>query len=96
MKYEDGIKTIAGGDITIAERSSRVVKMMAEFTAEIVDYNYAAEHYKGSGSVMEDCLNKLKNKMALVMSEMDIYAEQLGVTDKVVEKKKARINRILK
>ena len=42
---------------------------------------------------IEDKKNSVKNSLTLVMSDLDIYTEQLGLTDKVRDKMEARINK---
>lgn len=95
MKYNDGVKTIANSNRSITERGNVTIKEICQLIEQIVDYNYATEHYKGDGTVIEDKKNSVKNSLTLVMSDLDIYTEQLGLTDKVRDKMEARINKIV-
>lgn len=97
MKYEDNIKTIATSDRDVFERGDILIKEINMLETSILDYRYAADHYDlTKGTVMQDEINKIKNNLVIVMGDLDVYAEQLGVGEEVNVKKGKRIDKIAK
>lgn len=93
--YNESVKVIANSDKTVFDRGDLVVKEMSRLTSDILDYRYAAEHYKGDGiSVMGDKARSIKNSIALLESDLDVYKEMLGITDLVKDKKEQRIGKV--
>ena len=95
MEYENLVKKIANSDRTETERGEVLIREMCRLMTDIVDYRYTKEHYEGGGTVIDDKRNNIKKSMSVVMSELDVYAEQLGVSDDVYYKKKKRLYKIL-
>lgn len=92
--YNEMITTIANGDMGKFERGELIIREMCKMTECILNYKYAAVHYKGSGTIVEDKLSEVKNAMAVLVSDMDVYAVQMGIKDKVDEKAAKRIEKI--
>lgn len=96
MRYEDMIKIIAKTDKTVVDRGDIVVKDMSRLINDIMNYRYAVEHYKGdTEDVLTDKLMSVKNSMAILESDMDIYKETAEISSKVESKKIGRINKIM-
>ena len=98
MKYKTIIQIIVqNNDKTELERGDILIKDMSLVIVDLVNYRYAAENYKGDQErVLQDNLSKVKNSVALLMGDLDIYNEQVGITAKVEDKKTDRMNRIVK
>ena len=90
------VKTIADGDRTVFERGDIVIRELCKLTENILDYRYAGEHYDGDGTVLEDKKNKIKKTLVLVKSDLDVYMEQLGITDEVRDNTAKRLDKITK
>ena len=94
-KYDDAVKVVANSDKTVYDRGDLIIKEVSRLTNDILDYRYAAEHYKGDGfNVMGDKVRSIKNSIALLESDLDVYKEMLGITDLVKDKKEQRIGRV--
>ena len=98
MKYKTMIQIIVqNNDRTELERGDVLIKDMSRLIVDLVNYRYAVENYKGNQEgVLQDNLSKVKNSVALLMGDLDIYNEQVGITAKVEDKKTDRMNRIVK
>lgn len=96
MKYEKALRIISTSNRTEYERAENLIKEMCRLTTDLLDYRYAVENYKidGSSTVLQDNLAKIKNSLALVVSDIDIYMDQMGITNKVKQKAVDRVNRI--
>jgi len=96
-KYDDMIKVLARTDKTIYDRTDSVIKDMGKVMGDIVDYRYSIDHYEGNAaSVLNDNVMSIKNSVALLETELDILKEMLGIRGKVEEKKKNRLEKIIK
>lgn len=96
MRYEDMIKIIAKTDKTVVDRGDIVIKDMSRLINDIMNYRYTVEHYKGdTEDVLTDKLMSVKNSMAILESDMDIYKETADISSKVESKKIGRINKIM-
>lgn len=96
MKYEDNVKELAKGDKGESERIDLLIKGMCRLTNDLLDLKYAEENYKGTGTAIEDKLNIVKNDIATLEGDLDIYAALMNITDKVRDKKEKRVNNIIK
>ena len=94
MDYKEMIKVIAEDGRSIEDRSNIVIREMCRLIGDICDYDYTVNHYKGDGTAVEDKRNQIKNSLALVMSDLDIYAEQLGITTGVKDKAYKRLKKL--
>lgn len=92
--YVEAIKKLADDDRTELERGDILIREMCRLTNDLLDYRYAVENYKGKGSALNDQVNTIANSIALLMSDLDIYAEYMRVTDKVVKQKEKRITKL--
>lgn len=87
-KYEELVKVVANSNRSEKERGEILVREIAQLIDKILNYNYTVEHYDGDGTAISDRRNEVKNAIALVKSDLDVYTEQLGLTE-VVDKKVA-------
>lgn len=96
MKYEDALRTISTSGKTETERADILIKEMCRLTSDLLDYRYVVENCKtdGNSTAIADYVGKIKNSMALVVSDMDILMDQFDITDKVRQKAVDRVNRI--
>ena len=94
MKYMDMIKKIANGERTAFERGDIIIRELCRLTEDILDYRYAGEHYNGDGTVLDDKRNQIKKSLVIVKSDLDVYMEQLGITDEVRDKSNKRLEKI--
>lgn len=92
--YEDKIKYLATTDKTELERGDVIIKDMARLMQDLTDYRYAKEHYNGTGDVLKDKIMSIKNSIAVMMGDMDIYMEVVNITDMVKAKNNKRIDTI--
>lgn len=95
MRYENMVKVIADSDRTQFERGDILIKEMNRLSSDILDYRYAAEHYSGDGTVLEDKRNQIKNSLVVIKSDLDVYMEQLGITEVVADKAAKRLDKIV-
>ena len=94
MKYEESIKKLASTSRSDLERVDVLIKEMCRLTNDLLDYKFAAENYKGKGTVLDDLLNATASSAALLIGDLDIYMEQMDITNKVKEKKEKRIDKL--
>ena len=96
MSYVDDVKKIvANSNVSIEDEENIVVKNMCILIEKIIDYRYAARHYKGNNlNVLEDKVASIKNAMSVTGSNLDIYAEMLNIYEKVEYKKVQRITKM--
>ena len=96
MSYVDDVKKIViNSNVSIEDEEIIVVKNMCILIEKIMDYRYAARQYKGNNlNVIEDKVSSIKNAMSVTGSNLDIYAEMLGIYEKVEYKKVQRIAKI--
>lgn len=95
MKYENMVKIMANSNRTQFERADVLIKEMSKLTMDLLDYRYTAEHYKGEGTVVDDRKNQIKNSLVLVMTDIDIYIEQMGMTEEVKDKANKRLGKLV-
>lgn len=96
MSYIDDVKKIvANSNVSIEDEEDIIVKNMCILIEKIMDYRYAARHYKGNNlNVIEDKVSSIKNAMSVTGSNLDIYAEMLDIYEKVEHKKEQRITKM--
>ena len=92
-KYDELIKKVADGR-TERERGELLIKEMAQLIEGILNYNYAIEHYDGTGTVIDDRRNQVKKAIVLVKSDLDVYTKQLGLTETETKKVTDRLETI--
>ena len=94
--YINSVKKLANGNKESSERANLLIKEMCQLTQSLLDYNYTIDHYNGNdnSTVVTDRMNTIKNSMAVLISEMDIYAEQQGFYGKLHDKKEKRVTRL--
>ena len=94
MNYEEALEVCANSDKTVENRGELIIRNMCRMINDILDYKYALENYHGTGTVIDDKRNVVKNSMALLESEIDIYKTMLDITDDVFTTKVKRTVRI--
>ena len=95
-KYDELVKVVANSNRTERERGEILVREVAQLIDKILNYNYTVEHYDGKGTVIDDRRNEVKNAIVLVKSDLDVYIEQLGLTEVVNERTEDRLTAISK
>lgn len=95
MKYENMVKLMADSNRSQFERADILIKEMSKLTMDLLDYRYTAEHYKGEGTAVNDRKNQIKNSLVLVMTDIDIYMEQMGITEEVKDKANKRLSKLV-
>ncbi len=83
IEYIKAIEICANSDKTIEDRGELIIRNISRTTIDILDYKYALNNYKGDGTVLADKRNVVKNSIALLESEIEIYKKMLGITDDV-------------
>lgn len=93
---EDIIKVFRHDGISEIERGDVLIKNMCRVTTDLLNYRYTVNHYVGddTSTVVTDIVCRIKNSLALLLSDMEIYMDQLDITDKVRQKKVERINKL--
>lgn len=95
MRYDEELKVIAKSDKTILDRGDMVIKDMCKLTEDILNYRYACERYQGDdNSVLIDKMNTIKNSMAVLTSELEIYMQSANIKYDVNKKSAKRIHKI--
>lgn len=93
-KYDDDVMVIANNR-TIVDQCDVLTKEMCQMIMAMTNYKYALQHCDlDRGTVREDEINKLKNNISIVGSDMDIFMDMLNVTSDVIYKKKKRIEKM--
>ena len=78
--------------------SNSLTRSMCRTANELLDYDYVLRHYKGDtkSTVIQDHLNRVINNLGILLSDLDIYMETLGINAAVQIKVDKRKNRISK
>lgn len=93
MKYDELIQKNIN-NVTSFERGDVLVREMCQLIDNIMGYRYVAEN--GKGTELEDNKNRVKKSIILVKSDLDVYIEQLGITEDVYDGAKKRLKRLMK
>lgn len=96
MKYKNMIKAVANSNRTQFERADILIREMCKLISDLLDYRYTSEHYKGDGNVVDDRINTIKNSLSLVVTDIDIYMEQMNMTEEVKGKAAKRLDKLVK
>ena len=95
MNYEEMIKVIANKKSTVDE-GDVLIRDMSRVIDDIMSYRYVADHHEGkTDKVLADKASVIRNSVAVLVSDLDIYQEMLGITDSVSKKKAARVERLV-
>ena len=95
MEYENMVKLMTNDGQDQFRRAERLIREMCDLIVQLLDYRFIAEKYDGNGTVDEDHKNQLKKTLALIVSDMDIYMEQTGITEDVKDKANKRLARLV-
>lgn len=97
MGYKSDIKTLARMNHTVFEKGDAIIKYSNRVAEDILNYRNSFENYRGSSTgIIDDNINKIKNSISLLESELDIYKEMLGIADNVSDSKIKRIGKLFK
>lgn len=95
MKYEDNVEVIATVNNDAFEKADVIIKEMCQLTTTLLNYKYLATHGDlTKGNVGQDELNKIAKDISIVVSDIDIYAKQIGVTEEVNDKRQKRVEKM--
>lgn len=90
--YKKAVQIMAGGDKDEIDRGDIIIKEMCRLTNDILDYRYAVNHYEGNQKgIFKDKIGSIKNTLAVMLGDIDMYMEYLDITDKVEKKKTDRL-----
>lgn len=96
MEYRDNVKILARNERDEIEAAEVIIKEMCQLTTSFLNYKYTVDHYKGEGTAISDKVDTIKNNLAVLLGDIDVYMEQMNITSKVVDKKESRIARLAK
>lgn len=90
---EDIIKVFRYDSISEVERGDILIKDMCRVTIDLLDYRYTINHYIGddTSTVVIDIVCQIKDSLALLLSDMEIYMDQMDITNKVRDKADKRL-----
>lgn len=97
MEYNQKIKRIADFSNDTEEKSEILIKEMCHVIEDILNFNYAHNHYKSqneNSTVLADHKNKIINSLSILKSDLDIYCEMFGIREEVELKAQKRVERI--
>ncbi len=90
--YDDAIKTMVKNGKDELDRGDIIIKEMSRLTQDLLDYRYTVNHYEGNQKgVYSDKISTIKNTLSILLGDIDMYMEYVGIADKVDKKKKERI-----
>lgn len=92
--YSEMIQVIANSDRTVEERGELVVRDMCRTINAILDYKYTLQHFADRGTALEDKRNVVKNNLALLENDLDIYKQMLGIGKEVFTAKVKRAEKV--
>lgn len=87
---------LENGSVNTNERGQLLIRSLCRAVDSIVDYNYAETHYRGdkNSTVMKDKVSAIKNTLAVVVSDMELYMTALDIADNTRVKAHNRICRM--
>ena len=90
---EESIKIFRYDGISEVERGDILIKDMCRVTTDLLNYRYTINHYVGdnTSTVVTDIVCQIKNSLALLLSDMEIYMDQMDIVDKVRDKADKRL-----
>ena len=92
MKYEEAIKIMTSGDRDELDRGDILIREMCRLTNDLLDYRYTVQNYKGDqNGIYSDKVGSIKNTLAILLGDVDMYMEYMDITDKVNKKKESRV-----
>ena len=76
--------------------SNSLTRSMCRTANELLDYDYVLRHYKGDtkSTVTQDHLNKVVNTIGILISDLEIYMQTTGITERVKNKANARLKKL--
>lgn len=94
--YETAVKALAhNGDKNEFDRADMVIKEMSRVISNLLDYKHTVDYYKGNqDGVIEDKKNTVINSLSVLLGDVDMYMESVGIADKVMKKKENRIHKL--
>lgn len=93
--YNEMVTEIARSDKSVLDRGDIIIKEMSRVISDILDYRYIAEHHNGNVDIaLNEKAGTIKNSLAILESDVDIYVEQLGMSKKIFKEKCKRVEKI--
>ena len=92
MKYKEAVSKMANGNRDELDRGDVIIREMCRLTNDLLDYRYTISHYEGTQEgVYSDKVGTIKNSLAVLLGDIDMYTEYMGITEKVQQKKEERV-----
>lgn len=92
MKYKEAVSKMANGNRDELDRGDIIIREMCRLTNDLLDYRYTISHYEGTQEgVYSDKVGTIKNSLAVLLGDIDMYTEYMGITEKVQQKKEERV-----
>lgn len=77
------------------ERIDLIIKAMAKLTNDLLDYRYMVNNYKGdSQELFSNKMDTIKNAIAVLEGELDIYKAMNDITEKTRKRKEQRVSKL--
>ena len=77
------------------ERIDLIIKAMSKLTNDLLDYRYMVNNYKGdSQELFANKMDTIKNAIAVLEGELDIYKTMNGITEKTRKRKEQRVSKL--
>ena len=97
-ELQNAIDTILKDDSkTILDRGDILIKDCCRLINDLMDYRYAAEHYKGDmDAILKEKQSTIKNTLGIFMSNSWLYMENIKIYKAVNNKGKQRMTKLLK
>lgn len=92
MKYKEAVSKMVNGNRDELDRGDIIIREMCRLTNDLLDYRYTISHYEGTQEgVYSDKVGTIKNSLAVLLGDIDMYTEYMGITEKVQQKKEERV-----
>ena len=92
---KENIELVAKSGKTEFERADMLMRSMSKLSIAMLDYKYAYDNYEGNREeILKDRTMAIKNAMAVVLSDAEIYMYLLGITELTKQKASGRIDKV--
>lgn len=97
MSNDNMIDVIIENDGDPIRKGDVIIKQMGQLTSDIMNYKFAYDNYEGNRDIiLEEKTNIIRNTLAVLLSDIDIYTKMLGITESLERKKRKRLSKIVK